>query len=283
MSLVRHRGWLIALTGVMVLVSAAIANAQGPRRGDRGGSGGFGMMGGRGNLMMLLRSEQVQKEVGLSEEQKTKLNELSEKLRNQMREQFSGMQDLTPEQRRARFEEMREKMEKEAEARSAETTKQIAEILKPEQLMRAKQIQLQLEGPAALRKPEIAKALGLSKEQSEKLEKLATEAREKGQQLFEGMRGGPGAGEQRDSGDRAQRFAELREKGEKIRKDLEQQSMAVLTADQKAKLVEMAGKPFELDRSQLFQGRGDRQRGDGPRGDRERGDRNRGGQDQPRR
>ena len=59
----------------------------------------------------LLRSEQVQKELKLTEDQVKKLTELQEKGRNQRREMFGGLRDKSPEERQAAFTKMREKMQ----------------------------------------------------------------------------------------------------------------------------------------------------------------------------
>jgi Spy/CpxP family protein refolding chaperone len=245
---------------VVVLLASSSLWAQEPSR--RGGGPGFGGpgFGGPGRSMdgaMLLRSEQVQQEVKLTDEQKSRLKELADKLRAKMDQRRAETEKLTPEERRARFEKMRETMQKEMEAQAAETHKQIAEILQPEQLKRLKQIQLQQEGPSALRRPEVAEALGLSKDQTAELEKAATENQEKAGKLFQSAWGQGGQ-------DRGQRGG-TREKMQELRKEFEQKAMGVLSGDQKKKLVELMGPQFELDRSKLFPGRGegrDRRRGD---------------------
>ena len=67
------------------LAAAAVAQApQGPRRG-------FGMGSSRGSLLGLLRIEQVQKELKLSEENVAKVTELREKLATEMREKFAAL------------------------------------------------------------------------------------------------------------------------------------------------------------------------------------------------
>jgi hypothetical protein len=71
-----------------------------------------------------LADSKVQDELGLSEEQKTKLNGIRDKVETQMRSMFEGMRDLTQEQRRAKFAEMREKIQssrKELEEQTLQT------------------------------------------------------------------------------------------------------------------------------------------------------------------
>jgi hypothetical protein len=71
-----------------------------------------------------LADSKVQDELGLSEEQKTKLKEIRDKVETQMRSVFESMRDLSQEQRRAKFAEMREKMQsarKETEEQTLQT------------------------------------------------------------------------------------------------------------------------------------------------------------------
>jgi Spy/CpxP family protein refolding chaperone len=247
----RCRLEVIGLAVVCVLAASITAEGQ-QRRGD-GPRGGFDAAGGGGrglnSPLMLLRSEQVQQELKLSEAQKTRLQELNEKIRAEMRERFSGTNEQSREERRARMEQMREQMQKEAETRAAETFKQVAEILEPEQLKRLKQIQLQQEGPAALRRAEVAEAIGLTAEQKAQLDKLATETEEATRKLREGT-------ENLSREQRRERFDELRQKSQELRDQFGKNAMALLQPEQKQKLAELFGEPFELDRSQLFQNRG---------------------------
>jgi Spy/CpxP family protein refolding chaperone len=237
------------VVGLTVLALAVAATAHAQFRGGPGGPGG--MMGRAGGMLMLLASEQVQKELKVTDDQKAKLKELADKQREEMRKQFGSMgdmQNLSREERQARFE----KMQKEAEPRIAEALNKVGEILQPEQLKRLKQIQLQTEGSAALRRKEVAEALGLSADQQKKLEDLNAEASKKREALFQEMR--PAEGQRPDR----EKMQAAFEKGRKLREESDKEAMAVLTADQKAKLREMMGEPFELDRSQMFQCRGNR-------------------------
>ncbi|MEN6493117.1 MAG: Spy/CpxP family protein refolding chaperone, partial [Thermoguttaceae bacterium] len=245
---------MVGLTLLVVLAAGVTAHGQGRREGGSGGGGmrGMGGMGGQTSISMLLRSDQVLQELKLTDDQKARVRELGEKRRAEMMSLFSNMGNLSAEERRAKMNEMREKMQKESETREAAYFKQIAEILKPEQVMRLKQIQLQQEGPAALRRPEIAEAIGLTAEQKQKLEQVATEAREAGTKLFQEMFQRT-EGQDREA--REKRREELRQQSQKLREESEQKSMAILTSEQKQQLKEIFGEPFELDRSQLFPSR----------------------------
>jgi len=73
-----RRAWAVIVAWVAVLVIAGGAFAQG--RGGFGGRFGGGFGGG-----MLLRMPEVQTELKLTEEQKTKLTEMQERLRAERR------------------------------------------------------------------------------------------------------------------------------------------------------------------------------------------------------
>jgi Spy/CpxP family protein refolding chaperone len=264
-----RKGGSVLLGLVVALgLAAAIAIAQEDQSRDRGGRGGFGgpggfmggMMPGGGGGAMYLANPQVQEELKLTEEQKTKLREMAQGMMGSFanRGGFGGNEDMTEEERQKRRDEFRQEMEKV----QAETTKKLAEILQPEQLKRLKQIELQQQGAAALRRPEVADTIGLTEEQKEKLEAIETESREKMRQRFS---------ERSDDGEQQRGpgrfdFEEFR----KAREETEGKAMAVLTAEQKQKLRDMMGEPFELDRSRMFQGPGGRSGGDGDRGGRRR-------------
>lgn len=225
----------------MLTICAAVAAAQNPPREGRG----RGMRDGTSSVM-LLRSEQVQKELKLTDEQKTKLQALADKIRSETRQRMSGLRDLSSEERRKKFDEMRPEMQKLEESQR----KDVAAILNPDQARRFRQIELQQLRSAALLQADVATTLRLTEEQKKKLQEVATQTAEKLQtQTGEGT-------------DRQQ----SREKRRQLRDDGDKQAMAILTQEQKTKLTEMLGQPFQLDRSQLGTGRrGNRgQRGSQP-------------------
>lgn len=217
-------------------------------------------MGGGMDAAMLLRSEQVQKEINLTEEQRQAIEEYRAAQREGMRGQWEGLRDASPEERREAMEKMREQMAE----RAAKAREELAKILKPEQMKRLAQIRAQQEGVRVLLREEIQSLLGLTDTQKEQLSKIAEEAREKMQEMFQAARG-------EDAG-----RGQMREKMEQMRADIQAKSMAVLTQEQKEKLgKEVMGKPFELDRASLMGrrpgGEGRPQQREGGRGQREGG------------
>jgi len=255
---------LATLVAVTVCLAGSLAEAQ-PGRGGPGGRGG-GMFGGGGmSASMLLRFEQVQKEIDLSEEQKGKLTKIGESLRNSMRERFSGLRDLSQEDREKKFAEIRKEMEEQTK----KLEKQINDELLPHQIDRLKEIRIQVLGSRALADEEVAKALKITEKQKADIEKGSNASREEIRALFSGM-GELSAEERRE------KFAGIREKMEKMRKDAGEAGLKVLTDGQRKQFDKMKGKEFKLDFSQM-RGRGGRPSGGEGRG----GGRPGGGQGRP--
>jgi Spy/CpxP family protein refolding chaperone len=124
------------------------------------------------------------------------------------------------------MDEMRKKME---EANKAAEEK-VGKILKPEQLARLNQLSLQR--PGAITRPEVAKQLGLSQEQQDKIQKIQEESRPQGGGNFQNM-----------TEEERQKFvAEANERREKAQADM----LAVLTGEQKTKWTELQGKEFKF-------------------------------------
>jgi len=256
MRVVSFRVYGVIAVGLAIVLAATAAQAQGPQRGGRPSARG-GMVMGQMDLFRLIGIEQVQKEIGLTDEQKAELDKLREEMRRDRgaREGMEGLRDLSPEERRERMEEMRKKFQEEAAKRAKETEAKLAELLKPEQLLRLKQIQLQLGGVYVLQRPEVAEHLGLSEDQKTQLKTISDESAEEMRKLFGSARG--------QDVDREK----IREQMQQLNADVQKKSMAVLNDEQKQKFAEMMGEPFELDRSAMWPRGGDR-RGEGRDGQR---------------
>ena len=222
-----------------LLVVSSVAFAQGGR--GPGGPGGFGGFGGGGNDggLGLLRDENVQKDLELVDEQKTKLQALADKLREDSRAAFQGfdfgsLRDLSEEERTAKFAPIREKMQKVTTAAQAE----LDQILLPHQKERLKQITVQSQlrrqdTSEALTSGTLAETLGITEEQKAKLKAKQEEVQ-----------------------------ASLREKMAKIREEAQNELFSVLTPEQQAKLKSMIGTPITFS-PQQFGGGGPGGRGPG--------------------
>jgi Spy/CpxP family protein refolding chaperone len=238
---------------VLALVAVSTAAWAQPPRGGPGFGGPFG--GGNMSLSMtygmLLNSPTVQKDLGLLEDQEAKIKEATDKAQTAMRELWSGMRDLSPEERQEKMKEIGKKMQDLAE----ETKKTVEATLLPKQLERLKGIAIQVAGTMALADKGVQQDLKLSDDQIAKIKSIGEESMKKVRELFE-----PGADREA-----------MRTKMDELRKDAEKQVMDVLTAEQKDSFEKMKGAKLEIPREEL------RPRGFGG----QRGNRNRDGGGSP--
>jgi Spy/CpxP family protein refolding chaperone len=214
--------------GKMVLACGLVGLLVAPAQAQRPGGGrGLGMGGGPGGGLMLLTNKSVQEELKVDSAQAEKLNTLATGLREKQGEQFQKLQDLSQEERRAKMQEM-------GQAMAAEVRKGLTEILKPEQVKRYDQIQLQQMGVlGAPGMPRVQEALNLTDDQRSKLRTIMEQQQESMREIFQGGGGG---------GDREammQKMTELRKKGN-------DKAMAVLTDAQKSSWNDLIGAPFEV-------------------------------------
>jgi Spy/CpxP family protein refolding chaperone len=190
-----------------LIVSSALAQQPGRQRQGAGGGGGM-------SSVQLLGQKSVQEELKLTDDQVKKVTDLTQK----QRELFRGVQDLSQEERAKKMQELQK-----------ENQKAVADILKPEQAKRLKQITLQLRGGRALTDPEVAKELGLTAEQKQKVKEIQDETAKETAKL-------------RDAGLDRQEAAKKRQE---ITKSSNEKLTGILTADQKTKWKEMTGEPFK--------------------------------------
>lgn len=223
-------------------VFAQPGGGGGGRGGFGGGRGGFG----GGGVSGLVRIAEVQKELGVTDEQKTEITKILEENRPMgggfNREEF---QNLSQEERTKRFEEMRKAGE--------ETAKKIEEkvkgVLNEQQWTRLSELRIQREGVAALSRADVAEKLALSDEQKKEIAKLNESLRPQ-------FGGGPGGG-----GGERPNMEELRAQREKTQKEI----LAVLSEDQKESYEKLQGAKFEFPRPQFGGGQGGGQGGGGRR------------------
>ncbi len=258
---------LVVMTSILVgaLMCAAVVQAQRPGGGRFGGGNRFGGVRGGGGtdifntMVRLLSVEKVQKEIDLLPEQ---LADVQKALEAQRGRRFGGgaggerpnFREMTEQQREEFFANMR----KEAEKRQKELKEKISEYLLPHQMDRLQEIALQLTGVAALMDDEIAKKLGISEAQKEKMEAVQQEARE---QMFARFRGGQDGGErpnfrEMSEEERQKFFDNIRKEAEERQKELSNKLVGALTASQKSEWEKMQGKPFELSEEERGQLRG---------------------------
>jgi hypothetical protein len=121
-----------------------------------------------------------------------------------------------------------------------ETLKAVSEILKPEQVKRLKQIELQQAGARAYSRPDVVKALSLKDDQIEKIKTINDDS----QKAMRELRPAGGAG-----GKPAKPDPAVTEKIAALRKETGEKIQAVLTDDQKKTWKDMTGEAFTIVRA----------------------------------
>jgi hypothetical protein len=219
-----------AVAAVLVAgLSGLAALAQPP-----GGGRGFGGFGG-GGPTQLINSKTVQQELKIDEGQASKLKEWARefgaKQREKMRDLFQGGNFD-----REKFAEIQAEMTKEA-------YKEIATVLKDEQVKRLKQIDVQVSGTRAFAMPHVQEALTLTDDQKDKFRQLQEELGKEMQEL--GQEFGFG---RREKGERPdpEKMAEFQKKSAAIAKEAMTKSLGVLTADQKTKWKDLTGEAVDV-------------------------------------
>ena len=204
---------------VIVVLAAVACSAM--AQGGGGGRRGGGQRGG-GNPyapMTLVRNEAVQKELNITEDQKTKITDLQASLRTKSQEARTA----AGTDRQAQQEAMTKV--------NADAAKALNEILTADQQKRLRELQIQWSGVGLIATDkELQSALSITDDQLTKIKDLQTRQQAANREA-----------QQSANGDRAA-ITEARQKNEKILVD---EINKVLTDAQKAKLAELGGKLLE--------------------------------------
>src|SRR5437764_350856 len=123
----------VFILGLSVFLASPLFSQQ-PQRGQRGQGGGGGP--GGGGLGALLQNESVQKELTIDKDQAEKVKEAVQQVQDKHKDEFAKLRDLSQEERRTKGRELSTTV-------SAEVLKAAGEVLKPDQIKRLKQIELQ--------------------------------------------------------------------------------------------------------------------------------------------
>jgi Spy/CpxP family protein refolding chaperone len=177
------------------------------------------------NYEPLLQNGQVQKELKLTEEQRTKIREIIRTIRLKHREELERIQNLPAEEKGAKFREELQKI-------SQETLTEGKAALKPEQVLRLKQIMTQLDGIEAFSEPKVEKELKLSESQKQKIKDIEEDLKDQVRQAFQGKS--------------RTTFTETMKKMQVLRTEAVNKAVAVLDPAQKKTWKELVAEPFEL-------------------------------------
>lgn len=231
---------ILAAVFTALVVSSATAQDRRPQGRQPGGfGGGFGVM----NVYTLVQTNPaLHEELKISDEQKEALTAALAPVAEKRRELFGagfgrgGQPGQRPTEEAMR--EMREKME----TLNAETKKAVEGALKPEQVKRLKQINVQVMGLRAFSDKDIQTELKLTDDQKDQIKSIMdefqTDARELGGRGFQ-------RGQNVDREEIARRMQENQRKMEALTKETMEKVDAKLTDAQKSTWKEMQGEKFD--------------------------------------
>jgi Spy/CpxP family protein refolding chaperone len=195
---------------IRLLAVAVVALVASPAFAQQGG-GGFQLGGVR-----LLQNKSVQEELKMTDEQKEAVKKVADEYGPKLREAFQNMD-----------------REKAQEIQQAQTKASLA-TLKPEQVKRFKQIDLQVSGLVALGREDVQKELKLTDEQKNKIKEISENLQKEMREIFQ------------DAGQDREKRQEAQKKIATMRTEAFDKVKAALTDEQKATWKEMVGEKFEI-------------------------------------
>jgi len=223
---------------VVAMAVASLGTVSAQRQGGGGGGGfvpsAYGVVG---------TSEDLQKELKISDEQKTKLKEAMEpinKKRMELVPRGQGGQQQTDEQRKERTEKMAKLTE--------ETKAAVGTVLNAEQAKRLGQIDYQMMGMAAYSNAEVQKKMSFTDAQKETVKATVEAYRKDREELNKDM---PRRSQQPSDED-LKKLADLRKKGVALSKEAEEKIVEVLTAEQKKIWTDMIGEKVDVSKFMQF-------------------------------
>lgn len=219
MRVVRKARLGMAVMAMLVLWTQVSMAQPGEGRRGRGPGGGFG---GPPTPVRLLTLKEVQNALQLTEEQKNKLADINQKLRDDMRAAMDNGSSR---------EEVQKLM--------GETTAKVNEVLDEGQQKRLLGIFVQVNGANAVLDPGVSKELNVTDDQKKQLEEIRQKNMEAVRELFRGARDQEGGREA------------VREKADKLREEESKAMLAVLTSPQQEQLEALKGEKVDIDLSQL--------------------------------
>lgn len=213
------------LKSMLVLGVAVLAVGSFAQGGGGGGGRGFGQFGrGMGAAdssgTNLLQRADVQAEIKITDDQKSKIQAQQEGMRDKFREVFQNANGD------------REVMQKEMQKLMAENTKATLALLNDDQKKRLHELAIQRMGNGAALAPDVQKDLGITDDQKTKLKDLQDKQNTANQSLFEKVR------------NQEMTREEVQDAMKKNNDTFNVEVGKILTDAQKAKLKEMGGKPF---------------------------------------
>lgn len=183
----------------------------------------------------LLQTAKVKQELKITDAQSAKIAKVAEKYDRAAAAKLGNSQ-----KEGLNAQQIRETGDKLIES----SRQEVSAILNPDQLNRLKQILLQVDGAEALQDKEVAKQVGITPEESAKIQKLQLQTNSLLRNSLEMPHGDGQAQTQMMSGANVP-------KADKINNQAQEQYLGALTPDQKQKLDKLRGAPFTLERSDI--------------------------------
>jgi hypothetical protein len=184
----------------------------------------------------LLQTAKVKKELNITDEQSSQLAKIADKYHREAASKLGN----------GRTEGLNAQSIRQTGDKLIESSRQeVSAVLNPAQLNRLKQILVQVNGPESLQDKEVAKQVGFTAGESEKLKKLLD-------QTSNELRGTLGTGPIGiNDPNQIQKFGANPPNVAKIDNQVRNQYLGVMTAEQKQKLETLRGAPFTLDKSDV--------------------------------
>jgi hypothetical protein len=184
----------------------------------------------------LLQTAKVKKELKITDEQSAQLTKIADKYHREAASKLGN----------GRTEGLNAQSIRQTGDKLIESSRQeVSAVLNPEQLNRLKQILLQVNGPESLQDKEVAKQVGFTAGESEKLKKLLDQT---SNELRSSLGTGPVG---MNDPNQIQKFGANPPNVSKIDNQVQNQYLGVMTVEQRQKLETLRGAPFTLDKSDV--------------------------------
>jgi Spy/CpxP family protein refolding chaperone len=181
-------------------------------------------------FMPLFREPRIQKELELTDEQIAEINQLHKQQLSRQSRLMLGLVGLEGDARKEKQAEIQARVE-DLRQESAEA---MLKVLKPQQVVRFRQLLLQATQTNIFKEPDVAAILKITEEQKQRMARAESLYEAEAQQLL------------LDARDKRIRPSEYHAKMGELNSQYEQNLEAILTAEQKALLDEMRGKKFDF-------------------------------------
>jgi Spy/CpxP family protein refolding chaperone len=187
----------------------------------------------------LLENSQIKKELNITDEQSAEIKKLDGEFRAKLKEKVAGVKIEELKGDDAKIKAKYTEIDKESQS----FREKIGKVLKPEQVTRMKQIYLQIYGFGPLTSSDYATELKLTDEQNSKIKTIQED-------LFTNMKASWTTPTGSDD-EKNQTIANNRKQMEQILKQSNDDTLAVLTDEQKKTLETLKGEEFKLDPTTL--------------------------------